>query len=473
MVGRESETLVYRSIYWMLSTALGPIAIIPAVLFAPAYATLAAGLLTILVWRVPTSALVLLPVATLLIPEIPTQNEFQLSVNVALIVVFVSVLLTRYHRFVLPRQYLLALSGAFALSLIATTRSLFVVSGADVSQFLFLFQWTGYLALPLFGVILVQQISEETWTRLYRAVLLATGAASAVIVAHLLTVHFGILPAYAGGEEIERAVGQRRLRTIWTQGPNTTGMFLTIQALFGYAFAVSFDRLRVRAAAGGYALLTAVLMFFTFSRSALVALIVGVGVVTAVWKIRYLTAVGASLLVAIPLFPATFRRRFFPSDLFASQYIETLGYSLPVGPLARRLTLWGGFVDEFLTRPLLGSGFFWVAMDNTYVNLVVGTGLLGAGAHLVLFAVLLSLCYRCHRTFEGTDRLKSAVGLATLASLLAFLAWGVFSEVFARWRVLGLLSTVLILSVGAEYRGRLTEVTATTEQSSATEEPTA
>jgi len=455
MVGSEFKGLLYRGLYQGISVAIGPLFALPAVVYAPVYGVVVAALLVGLLWRIPAAGLVLFPLSTLLVPELPTPVEFQLSANVGLIAAFVSVVLFKYRRFVLPQRYLLAMTAVFALSLAATVRGLFTAAETRPFQFLYLLQWIGYLAFPLSVVVFVQRVSEREWERVYRATLLTATLASAAIVVHLITVYFGVLPAVAGGEEVERAVGRERLRTIWTQGPNTTGMFLTIQALFGYTFLLSFRGRWRRIAAGAYALLTTVLMFYTYSRSALIALLVGVLVITVVWRVHYVVALAVGFLVSLPVLPTTIRQRFVPSDPFAPRYIETLGRSLPVGPLAGRVTLWAGYLDDFLQYPLLGKGFFWVALDNTYLNLTVGTGILGLAAYLGLFVVLLRLCYGSYRSFEGSDRLNATVGLATLGSLAAFFAWGLFSEVFARWRVLGLLSTLLALTIGAAYRGYL------------------
>jgi hypothetical protein len=425
---------------------------IPTVTYMPLYVVIVGLSLLGVFWRWPSAGLVLLPVTTLLFPEVPLAAGFGISANVAIITAFVLVTNIRTQRFELPKKYLLALFVTTIVSLIATTRGLISVVGTDGMQFLYLFQWISYLSFPLFCVILAQYASDRGWEKIYRATLLTVVGGSLIIVVHLVTVHLGVLPPIAGGEEIERAVGQERLRTVWSQGPNTTGMFLTIQALFGFGAFLEFRDRRVRATAVAYTVLTTILMFYTFSRSAMAALVVGLGALSLVSNWRYFIGLGAMCVSVIPVAPVAIRQRFFAVDPFERHYIEPLERSLPVGPLAERVSIWATFIDDFQQYPLFGSGFFRVVMDNTYLNLLVGTGLVGLTAHFLVLAYLARFCYSAYRHFHGVDPVRSTVGLVAFGSLAALLTWGLFSEMFARWRVLGLLSVLVGLNVGSLYR---------------------
>jgi drug/metabolite transporter (DMT)-like permease len=61
-------------------------------------------------------------------------------------------------------------------------------------------------------------------------------------------------------------------------------------------------------------------------------------------------------------------------------------------------------------------------------------------------------CSRGYHQLRHTDPHQATIALGTAASFVAFLLWGIFSEVFARWRILGILFVMFALTVGTVYK---------------------
>jgi O-antigen ligase len=226
-----------------------------------------------------------------------------------------------------------------------------------------------------------------------------------------------------------------------------------IQILLTSAFALSLPlKKRYYIISGSYILLCGALLPFTYSRSALVALVAG-GLIFSLIRPRVIVpATILTFVTAIISVPANVRDRFM-TNIFKYHYIEPLNQSLPVGPLHRRLTLWVSHLQRFNEQLILGNGFFVTHMDNTYLTLLVGSGFIGIMLTLYLFSQFISDCigtFLCCRV--EADNFNSGLALGTAATFIGFLSWGLFSEVFARWRILGIVFLLIGLTLEQAWR---------------------
>jgi hypothetical protein len=305
--------------------------------------------------------------------------------------------------------------------------------------------------LPIITVVHLNSLSSDQRRVVKQTVLAVIFGASGIIVIHLLSVQLDLFPAIAGGETV--TLGGRRLRTFWAQGPNVVGFFLVIQIFLTSAFTLSLSlKKRHYIVCGSYILLCGVLLPYTYSRSALVALVTGGLVFAIAWSRVVIPPVVLTFASAIVVLPANLRDRFF-TDLFRSHYIAPLNQSLPVGPLHGRLTLWITQLQRFNQQLIFGNGFFVTHMDNTYLTLLVGSGLVGLLLTLYLFSQFISDCigtFLCCK--KGGDNFNYGLGLGATAVFVGFLSWGLFSEVFARWRILGIVFLLIGLTLEQGWR---------------------
>jgi len=401
--------------------------------------------------RKPYRGVVLLPVITLLFPHFGDNLTVSLNANLVLLIL-ITIALFWNDRVYIPRRYLATLTVLIAAGLFAGMRMIFEYSfSKTVLSFGYFFQWLLYITLPIIIVSHLTSLSPERRQAVKQTVVIAIFAASGVIVIHLLTVQLDLLPAIAGGEKV--TLGGRRLRTFWAQGPNVVGFFLVIQILLTGAFALSLTlRKRYYIACGGYILLCGSLLPFTYSRSALVALVTGGLVFTLVRPRVIIPPVVFTCITAIMMLPANIQDRYLV-NLFKYHYIQPLGQSLPVGPLHKRIALWISHLQRFNEQLILGNGFFVTHMDNTYLTLLVGSGVVGLMLTLYLFAQFITDCvgtFLCCRI--ENNRFNSGLALGTVAIFVGFLSWGLFSEVFARWRILGIIFLLIGLTLEQGWR---------------------
>lgn len=398
------------------------------------------GGLIFIIFRSPDYGLVLLPMTTLLLPQIAIGTGLDLGINLVVIPLLTIAAVHRKPQITLPRGYTLVFLGLLCIGLIAGFGQLARGSVTEAIQgFAYLGQWLLYLGLPLVVSLVLQGTPPEQRQQVRRATIGSLFIASLLIFVHLIGVELGFLPAIAGGEVVEEYAGRDRLRTFWGQGPNVVGLFLVVITLVSISFAHAIHSTKHRVVFGSVALVSLSLVPFTFSRSALVGLLVGGGLLFLLSLKRYLlpTIAAGSLLTA--LLPEHMRNRFFTA-LLEPKYITPLDTTLPVGPLGKRINLWVGTLQTYTGRPLVGWGFFITAVDNTYVNLVIGLGISGLILTLVLFLLLFRTCLSCvYPAKKQGNGFETGIAMGTGAALLALYSWAFFSEMFARWRVIGVV----------------------------------
>lgn len=400
------------------------------------------------VFRMPVLGLGLLPISSLLLPRVSLIGDLAINMNLFIIpVICVSILWSR-RKVTLPKKHTIALFGLAAIGPIGLGRLAAQKTPVEaVIHLAYFAQWILYLGLPLIIWVLLSDLSRENRERARRYLVRLIGIASALIVVHLITVTLGILPAIAGGQRIEMAVGKQRLRTIWASGPNQVGMFLTVLALLSTAMAFEQEKRNHMILFVLASIVCVWLLVQTYSRSALLGLIFGFLLIVSVNHRRAVAHFSVLFGIGYLLVPQSIRIR-FTRGLLEERYIEPIGRTLPVGQLHQRLTLWLGQLQEYRVNPLFGSGFFPLVSDNTYLNLFFGIGLAGLLLTLYFFTLLLRdgiVAYRISQ--QRMSPLDRGLTLGTLASFGGFLVWAVFGDIYAQFRVLGLVFLLLGLSL--------------------------
>lgn len=401
----------------------------------------------------PVRGILLLPYTTLLVPVFVSDLSVQLNLNLCLLVLLV-VTVFQDRRVVLPRRYTELLLAISAVSAFATAQMTLEVSVAKgVLRFGYLGQWLLYLALPVVVIAHLDSLERPRRRQVRKITVAAIFTASGVVVAHLVGVYLNLLPPIAGGEKVTIIANSRRLRTFWRQGPNVVGLFLVLQTLLSGAFVASGTfRRRTRVVLGAYGMICLALLPFTYSRSAFVGLVVGCVVLAGAHVRRIIPPVTGLLLAGAVAAPASVRTRFVVRT-FDWMYISPLGISLPVGAISKRFNFWLSQISVYDQHRILGSGFFITVTDSTYVNLFVGTGVVGLLLTVLLFVRFGRDCLGAairHR--NASSSFDEGVSVAALAALVAFLAWSTFSDAFARWRVLGIVFLLVGLALESVWQ---------------------
>lgn len=340
----------------------------------------------------------------------------------------------------LPRSRLVLIAlgflGAAALSTAASLSPLRSLVGDHDRR-------AGLVSLALLVGLFVAIVGLfwETPTRL-RALTVAASAATAGVAASVLLQIAGLDRVLWAGPV---PGGGRQNYPPGTLGhPMFAGAYLGMTApLLAYATLAATSRV-ARCALGAVGAVVLVALWETQSRSGMVALVVGATVMAFAARDRWprWSAGVAALGVAVALVPLALvvwhpGSEQPPDRLAGLEVLQTRS-------LQYRLSVWAAAGRAVLDRPVLGSGpdtFYatfsryrspdprWdgLAEDkahNIFLERATETGLVAAGAYIVLVALALHYGYRHARASDPPERLLTAAFLGVLAG---YLAQGMFS----------------------------------------------
>lgn len=306
---------------------------------------------------------------------------------------------------------------------------------------LYLAEWAAYCSIPL---LIHRYVDTHYGARLFLTLMII--AASAIML-HLLARHFvfGIPTLPSGRGTFQDPLGPgsvNRLRTFWAQNSNAVGGFLAFHAVVVAGIVPKLNRWS-RFLGYGFIAVSLYLIFWTFSRSAMVTAGVGIGLIAVVYRPFWSMVVGLTgSLTAAVLMPQEIFVRIW-STFRPSQYVP-----LPIGGLDSRLFAWIRQFMLFQEEPISGTGFHLVpetlvqagyggawAPDNAHLQALVGTGIIGYLAYLGIFAV--ALRYAVSLTRIADEPLFIGVGIGVTGLIVGFLAGSMFYDIFGRWRLLG------------------------------------
>ena len=214
---------------------------------------------------------------------------------------------------------------------------------------------------------------------------------------------------------------------------------------------------RMALAAGGVVFSAALL--FSYSRSSLLSLFVAL--CTFVWLERGRARRALVVFCAFFLCATTLVHYVFPS--FAGSYWERIFASFefivssPNGVLSGRITTWekiGSFLTSQPWHALFGIGYKTlpytnvvgedVVGDNTYLTMLVETGIVGLAALIALHAAILKTALRAARSLNART---SFLGAWILCFWTGEIAQMVSGDLITYWRVLPIYFFVLGMAV--------------------------
>jgi O-antigen ligase len=330
-----------------------------------------------------------------------------------------------------------------------------------------------FLLAISFSLVLVNVLrTEEQLSLAVRALILAGGAAAAIgVFLYVLPDHLA-LRLLSPLRYLEYSVGLRYIRddpslperAIGTSvDPNAFGGLLVLVTALTVAQVFARRPLLPRTLTVPLALIMAVCLVLTFSRSAMLGLVVALSIIAAVHDRRLLVwmAVGGVVFLLLP------QTQGYISHFIAGVRGEDLATKMRFGEYSDALRL----IQRY---PWFGVGFvgvpeidIYLGVSSLYLLLAETMGLVGLGAFLLtmglLFAHLLGV-WRRTRRLEVTDESSARLGsvlLGLAAGLAGAMVSGVFDHYFVNihfpasvtlfWMFVGLsLATARLAMLGSQ-----------------------
>lgn len=416
--------------------------------------------------HVRTLATYLLAFSTTITPEIPIPGfgipgltvNLDLILVPALLLAFVATKI-RHEDSITLKDFDLAVVGFASVAILSLLLEWPALADSMLLSMLFLAEWVAYCSIPL---LLRNVLVTRRRTRLFVAALFV---AAGFLVVHLLLrrLVFGVPRQARGrGTAIDPFTQDKiqRLRPFWKQNSNAAGAYMALFITMGTAV---FVRLRkeLQPFLGLFLGGGIVVLFYTFSRSAYLSMLIGVGVV-CVWRRPATTVVAGvlSFVFSVIVIPQEYFYRVY--NIFRpSSYVN-----LPIGGLDGRLVGWIIQIDLFAREPLFGTGFHLVkhtvglmtgnrmVPDSAHLQTLVGTGIVGYTLYLLIFIFAARHAYNVVRWND--DPLFRGLGIGLIGSIIGFMAGSMFYDIFGRWRLLGplfcFIGVVIAISVNLTER---------------------
>jgi len=189
---------------------------------------------------------------------------------------------------------------------------------------------------------------------------------------------------------------------------------------------------------------------WTYSRTAYIALLVGLAVVMLLWRGRWKLAVPLFIaaLIAPNLMPVSVVERFNSTTLEEGKRDEST---------ENRFEFWRIAWDNFEKYPMLGSGYHTfhhaeinphqTDTHNFFMRELTEKGVVGAG---ITFGMLLSILAACWRTMRRAPTgLAHALGLGMVGAWLALMIENFFGDRFTYYPLIGYFWVFLGLTLKA------------------------
>jgi putative inorganic carbon (HCO3(-)) transporter len=276
------------------------------------------------------------------------------------------------------------------------------------------------LAVVLMFVVLEQMMAEE---RAMRQLLLA------VFLSLLFPLGFTTFGFLTGHPLSEEKGGFVRITGPFLQS-NTFGRYLMLMIIFGVAIAPYVDK-RWRRPLIGLLALSSVFLVLTYTRTAIVGVVLGLVVVGFIQSKRLLFGMVVIIICALLVVPE-----------LSSRFTSLSGSSSFYGPannsLTWRLSYWTEVLPLANSNPVTGIGLGMTSRQtdqakqphNDFIRVYVETGLIGLGAYIALLISLVTLGRRAVRASPRRS-FERAVGAGFLGCVLAFIADSVSANVIS------------------------------------------
>ena len=281
-------------------------------------------------------------------------------------------------------------------------------------------------------LVFVAQLSVSDWSTLKR-----------VILVTLLPLPYMLRVTWSEHASVSRWHYSDALRisgTFSELGANEFAAFCVSMAIVLFAILLS-ARLSLKwriALAGGIACM-ALGVLWTYSRTAYIALLLGIGSVMLLWRGRWkmLLPLFAAALVAPNFIPVSVIERFDSTTIEEGKRDEST---------EMRFEFWSIAWDNFTEHPLVGSGYHTFHhheinprnMDthNFFMRELTEKGLIGI---LITIGMLLSILRACWRTMRDSPpgSMAYALGLGMIGVWLALILGNCFGDRFTYYPVIG------------------------------------
>lgn len=276
------------------------------------------------------------------------------------------------------------------------------------------------LAVVLMFVVLEQMMADD---RAMRQLLLAVFLS---LVFPLAFTTFGFLTGHPLSEE---KGGFLRITGPFLQS-NTFGRYLMLMIIFGVAIAPYLDK-RFRRPLIGLLALSSVFLVLTYTRTAIVGVVLGLLVVGFIQSKRLLAGMVVIILCALLVVPEL-------SSRFTGLSSSSSFYGPANNSLTWRLSYWTEVLPLANRNPVSGIGLGMTSRQtdqekqphNDFVRVYVETGLIGLGAYIALLISLVTLGRRAVRASPRRS-LERAIGAGFLGCVLAFIADSVSANVIS------------------------------------------
>lgn len=285
--------------------------------------------------------------------------------------------------------------------------------------------------LRICAVVTMFVVLEQMITSMNKAKEILLAAMLSLVIPLAYTT-YGFL---SGHPKSDVKGGYTRISGTFNQS-NDYGRFLMLMIIMGVALYPHIERKWRRPLAAMLAL-SGVFLFFTYTRSALVACGLGLVIIGLVQSKRLLgglIVVGMAGLLVVP----SLSGRFTDLTQYQAKQLTTTGGSNGGNTLAWRLNYWTEVLPLANSNPVTGIGLNQTKYStnqakqphNDFIRAYVETGLVGFGAYVAMMISLLALGRRAVRkTRRGT--IERGVAAGFLGCATAFLAVSLVANVIS------------------------------------------
>jgi putative inorganic carbon (HCO3(-)) transporter len=291
-------------------------------------------------------------------------------------------------------------------------------------------------------LVFVVQMSVSDWTTMKRC-----------IIAMLLPLPYILKVTYSEHESVSSWHYSDALRisgTFSMLGANEYAAFCVMMAviMFGLLFAAGLSRTWKWALV---ACITFVVIGvgWAYSRTAYVALLLGIVAVLLVWRGRWkmIAPLFIFALILPAIVPTSIVERFDSTTIEAGQRDEST---------EMRFEFWSIAIDNFENHPVFGSGFqtfrhheinpFNMDTHNFFMRELTEKGLVGIAITIALLISILRACWRTMRE-APSGTLAYGLGLGMVGAWLALVLGNCFGDRFTYYPMIGYFWVFLALTL--------------------------